>query len=283
MLNIIDLENRWVKYKIKSYIPHITIVVSLLIITLLLIIFTTTETRKSSEAKAKKVAIPITKKVEITPKKTVSQEILKPIKEEKTVVTKVKKREPIVARTSQYSVKSEKQVKLSPSLDFMREMQHSVQPYYMNENSTPEIEENKDVKVATPVQVKVVQKHPKVVTQAETTSDSQTHKITIRRENTKNDIYEIIKRFKKNNNPALSLFVAKKYYQRGNYDQAYNYALLTNQINNQIDASWIIFAKSLVKLGKKGKAIKTLTEYVNYSHSNSAKILLDDIKLGKFQ
>jgi len=32
MLNIINLEKRWLRYKIKSYIPHATIIVTLIII-----------------------------------------------------------------------------------------------------------------------------------------------------------------------------------------------------------------------------------------------------------
>ena len=94
---------------------------------------------------------------------------------------------------------------------------------------------------------------------------------------------DVIKRFKKNNNPALSLFIAKKYYELENYDQSYNYALITNEINDNIDSSWIIFAKSLVKLNKREEAIKTLNKYIQHSHSNQAKILLDEIKSGKFK
>ena len=79
--------------------------------------------------------------------------------------------------------------------------------------------------------------------------------ISIKRQNTHEDIQHVIKRFKKSNNPALSLFVAKKYYELENYNAAYNYALITNELNNDIEESWIIFTKSLVKLGKKDKAI----------------------------
>lgn len=107
--------------------------------------------------------------------------------------------------------------------------------------------------------------------------------ININRQNTQEDIALVIARFKKNNNPALSLFIAKKYYELQNYNQSYNYALMTNAINDNIDASWIIFSKSLVKLNKKDEAIKTLTKYIKYSHSSQAKILLEEISSGKFE
>ena len=106
--------------------------------------------------------------------------------------------------------------------------------------------------------------------------------IEIKRQNTKEDIQHVLNRFEKNNNPALSLFVAKKYYELGNYQKASKYALITNEINNKIDDSWIVFAKSLFKMGKKDKAINVLKSYINHSNSAQAKVLLDDILKGKF-
>ena len=125
---------------------------------------------------------------------------------------------------------------------------------------------------------------PTTITQKpQTQLTHETNSITIKKQNTYEDIEYVIKRFKKNNNPALSLFVAKKYYELGEYKQAYNYALITNEINNNIEASWIIFSKSLVKLNQKAKAIQTLQQYINHSDSNQAKLLLKEILSGKFK
>ncbi|MDF1877293.1 hypothetical protein JHD47_05630 [Sulfurimonas sp. SAG-AH-194-L11] len=181
------------------------------------------------------------------------------------------KKEPIV-------INSTKGVKLSPSLDFMKKMQNSIQPYYQND-----IKDNRHTIYKAPEpEVEIIQaKKANVV--VEYIPEVQVKKIMIKRQNTQNDIFEIITRFKKNNNPALSLFVAKKYYELGNYEQAYNYALITNKINKEIESSWIIFTKSLVKLGKRAQAIKTLKKYIKQSHSSSAQILLDEIYAGKFK
>jgi len=67
------------------------------------------------------------------------------------------------------------------------------------------------------------------------------------------------------------------------YEKASNYALITNQLNKEIEDSWLIFAKSLVKRGKKEKAIQLLREYINKSHSTNAAILLNNIQSGEFQ
>ena len=150
-------------------------------------------------------------------------------------------------------------------------MQDSTLPYYQNDP------------------IKSVQKHPKKQTKKKPVR-VKTHiqkvepqKINIQRKETKDDIKNVIARFQKSNNPALSLFIAKKYYEIFNYKQAYNYALITNQINAQIEDSWLIFTKSLVKLGKKKMAMKTLEEYIQNSHSNNAQLLLNEIKSGKFR
>ena len=102
----------------------------------------------------------------------------------------------------------------------------------------------------------------------------------IRRENDMKDIQDVIKRFKKNKNPALSLFVAKRYYRIGSYQEAYNYALMTNELDSNIEDSWLIFAKSLYKLDQKEMAIKTLKTYYDDSGSVKAKITLDQMKKG---
>ena len=67
------------------------------------------------------------------------------------------------------------------------------------------------------------------------------------------------------------------------YNLAYNYALLTNQIDSKIDMSWIIFTKSLVKLGQKDKAVNTLQTYIKDSNSKQAATLLEEIESGRFK
>jgi len=272
MLNIIDLEKRWLRYKLKSYIPHATIASSILIILSIILIYTTQE-----DVIVDRVEKPLhqnlivqSESITIAPIEKIETEPI--YVEPKPIV--VKKQLPLAR--PQY--KEVTQVKLSPSLDFMKKMQDSRQPYYKNE---PTNGRSRTVRKETSATKKVIKTRaaPKQVKQ----DPVAIKKIQIKRQNTQNDIFEIIERFKKNNNPALSLFVAKKYYELGEYKQSYNYALITNQINKNIESSWIIFSKSLVKLGKRNKAIKTLQKYIKQSHSNAARILLDEIRSGKFR
>jgi len=297
MLNTRELEKRWLRYKIKSYIPHAIILLSLIVIIGIVSIFATSTTDKEQKSPAI-----------ITKKSIVQEEIKKPIiqniQKEQNISTPKEIVQPPIEKVVDTQPKQliqadEEKLTLSPSMDFMRRMQNEEQqPYYkvaspvkkktlkkrkvvqenIVEEEYMEIEQKSKAK-----KIKTQEAPVKIVKKDSTQKPYKKQIITIERRDSQNDIKEIISRFKKNNNPALSLFVAKKYYELGDYEQAYNYALVTNGINNDIEDSWLIFAKSLVKLNKREMAIKTLREYLKYSHSGNARILLNDIESGKFK
>ncbi len=267
MLNVNELENKWRKYKIKSYIPHLVIATSLIVIVIAISTITTSEVSTISPVKKHQTIA----KVEEAKAEEVKKSAIKVVKEVKVIAVE---EETVVTENKQ--TKNQK-IMLSPSLNFMKKMEHNRAVYYEDDIAPVS---TKTVQKIEPVQIEeVVLEVEKVVT--ENTTKKQA--IKIKRQTTQSDIQHVIKRFKKNNNPALSLFVAKRYYELGEYHKSYNYALITNEIDDSIDASWIIFTKSLVKLNEKGEAIKTLNKYIEYSHSNQAKILLDDIRTGKFK
>ena len=278
MLNTRELEKRWLKYKIKTYVPYAIIVTSLIIIAIIVSIFTTSTKEKAT--------------LQVT-KITLKHQPEKAVKQATQNVRNVQKEQNIsIAKENKEPLKQivETKMTLKPSMNFMRRIEsEDQQPYY---NMTPPV--NKSIKKRKQViqqatieenymDVKEQTKPKRKIEKKPAVKPYKKQIITIERRDSEKDIKEIIARFKKNNNPALSLFVAKKYYEIGNYEQAYNYALITNSINNDIEESWLIFAKSLVKLNKKEMAIKTLKEYIKYSHSGNARILLNDIESGKFK
>ena len=277
MLNTRELEHRWMRYKIKSYIPHLTIVVSVLIIIILLINFMSdTEENHEKKSHIQKESSSIVQK-EVPVHKSIKKEIVQISK--KKIIAREEQKHPKQIKV--IKKEEEDKVKLSPSLDFMKKMQNSIQPYYKNEVHSIEYQENNTLKKESLATNRTKIQNPQE--QKEEASTIEVNRINIHRENTKNDISEVIQRFEKSHNPVLSLFVAKKYYELGKYREAYDYALKTNNIDKNIDKSWIIFSKSLVKMGKKDKAVNTLKTYIRYSHSSSALILLNEIKAGKFK
>jgi len=284
MLNTRDLEERWLKYKIKSYIPHATIAISLVIIVVITSIFFSS----NKEEKKTPLLANIKKEKHIEHVPTVVTKVAKKALPKQEVV-QIKKttieeapKTVLIPTQDKLPKSDDTSLKLSPSLDFMKKMQHSSLPYYQDEKNT-EKEVLSDTSVYTSQKVEQVLESDAEENIQVNTIEEEPEKITIQRHDTSDDLRDIIKRFKKNNSPALSLFIAKKYYELGEYHKAYNYALITNEIDREIDASWIVFAKSLVKLNQKDMAIKTLKQYVKSSHSSSAKILLDEISSGKFK
>jgi tetratricopeptide (TPR) repeat protein len=92
---------------------------------------------------------------------------------------------------------------------------------------------------------------------------------------------DVEKRFFATKNVDDSLFLAKAYYNMGKYKKSEFWALQTNKINSSIDESWIIFAKSKVKLGHKNEAINILQNYIKRTSSNLAKNSLLEIQTSK--
>jgi len=252
VLNIPELERKWLHYKIKSFLPYI-IGGLFLIIGLSIISYTQLKEPKK------------TSKNIVLAKKTIEPKIVV-----HTTVPKTIQKSPNIQKSPiQPQIQPQIQTILQPSMHFLSKIGTE------DKNITLETKFSKENTIKTNIQ-------PNELENTQRTNQEKSH-IIIERKETKNDINEIIKRFKKNHNPALSLFIAKKYYELGDYHKAYNYALITNQINEDIEDSWIIFAKSLVKMKKKNTAVKTLREYIRYSHSSSAEILLNEILSGKFR
>ena len=78
-----------------------------------------------------------------------------------------------------------------------------------------------------------------------------------------------------------ALLLAKAYYKKGAYSEAEGWALRANEINSKLDESWLLFAKSKAKMGKKQEAINILAKYYTKSKSANAKALIEQIKMGR--
>jgi tetratricopeptide (TPR) repeat protein len=284
MLNINDLESRYTKYKIKSYLPTVTVAIVAIGFGVYSIFM-----QKPIEIEKPKTTQKIVKK-EIKPVHLVENNTSKIEKKE---APKKEQKPLIVEKETLPPKQKEKKLVLSPSLDFMKRINSSVPDYTAKQKAKPVKKIKKEVikKVSPKKQESEVQEVKTEVVTTEVVQEAQEPKLsitkkstmTIRRNKDGDDLKDVIRRFKVNNSPALSLFIAKKYYQMGDYQKSYNYALITNQINSNIESSWIIFAKSLAKLGKKEMAISMLKQYIDNSHSSRAKILLEELKSGKFK
>jgi tetratricopeptide (TPR) repeat protein len=89
---------------------------------------------------------------------------------------------------------------------------------------------------------------------------------------------DVAKRFYQTHDPDDSLFLAKAYFKKQDYEKAEYWALQTNKVNQNIEESWLIFVQSKLKRGRKNEAIHILSSYVQRSHSLKAKQLLKKLK-----
>ena len=282
MINLKLLERKWLFYKIKIYLPYAILITLLVLILFILSIFLTPQTDSVTSEKERKNRQHHEKTlVKHSPKKQI-------VAAQKKVTKKIPPKQKVIEQptkalnTPVEKKESVKKILLHPSLNFLKSL---------DKNSTQESEKTAlpatrvlpTPKNVLPTPQKIKEKEEKT---AAVTAEEKEHKsssIVITKRNTHKDIQDVIRRFNKNNNPALSLFIAKKYYNLGLYTKSYNYALITNKLDKNIEASWIIFAKSLVKLHKREMALKILKQYIEYSNSQQANMLLNEIKSGKFQ
>lgn len=242
MLDIPSLERRWLKYKIKRSLPYVAVVVIILLIPIIMI----------SLHSNNKASLPDIKK-ENSPKKT---QPISPINEAPMVLEpSMQFVQSLPSPTSVTNEVSPSTIKISPKTVIPQKSIPPIPP-----------SEIKPTTASLPVTASAIQ-------------TKQTNKpSSINRDTAAFDIHEIEERFKNNSNPHLGLYIARYHYDHANYSEAYNYALKTNAINNTIEESWLIFTKSLIKLGKTDQAKKTLQLYISQSNSDSAKSLLDSLE-----
>jgi len=88
--------------------------------------------------------------------------------------------------------------------------------------------------------------------------------------------------FSKNKNYKDSLQLAEIYYKDGQYTESEKWALVTNNLNSDIEEGWLIFVKSKIKMGDYEEAQEVLEVYIKKTNSVEAKKLLDEIKRDKF-
>lgn len=252
MLDIDALERRWLKYKLKTYLPY------LIGATLATVAIAGTAIWLSTDTVSTDKGAPPPKRAIAAISPSSEHNAAAPIPEASTV--------------------------LEPSMDFVQSFQNASMPPEPTSKALPKTPK-------TSVQVSSPPPPPKMLNMPESAapapaamlpppSKGAERSLTINRNESKLDIEELQRRFKETSNANLGLFIARYYYDHGNYSEAYNYALKTNALNSKIDESWILFAKSLIKLGKTDQAKKTLQLYISQSNSESAKELLNSIEKG---
>jgi len=319
MLNVLELERQWRRYKIRRSAPYFLLALLFLLAVPVFLLWSNRSLEPIVTAK-----IFYTEKTEpesnnITNTAKLQEEKKELVKSSSRLTLPVKTVDPqetITVEEPELVLVTEIPT-LSPSLGFVKRMKnnlllHENDAVIINQSTsaenmpkdakpilsipvkkskllqTPQQESVVEVKIPTKAKIQLkpvetIQTLPETENISMTSDSSGSSDFLIVRKYDNKDLRDVMHRFEKNRSPALSLFITKRFYALGDYQQAYNYALITNEIDNDIEDSWIIFSKSLVKLDQKELAVSTLKSYITQSHSIKASILLDDIKKGKFK
>ena len=301
MINTIELEKRWIKYKTKIFASLFFILFFMLAIPYLS--FYLFEQYQRIQAKDKNIS-------NVTVKDKVEQKIeLKKIETNITKISSVEKQSIVDTGI--------KDVVLSPSIpiiDFNQEKQIDREV----EKKKVEIQRKRDRKIREErerayrkkvakrralkrkreLEKKELKKKKLIKAKASSSLSSSELKVVSGKDIEKNHSEEpkkinfkstnsnympIMKRkFEQNKNPREAILIAKAYYHAGNYIESEKWALTANNLDKENSESWLLFAKSKAKLGKRKEALKVLSTYYKKSKSPEVRELIDKIKGGSF-
>ncbi|MCI6988645.1 MAG: CDC27 family protein [Campylobacter sp.] len=90
-------------------------------------------------------------------------------------------------------------------------------------------------------------------------------------------------KFNQTKDIAISLELSQQAYDRANYTEAIKWALVSNEIDKNNVKSWVLFAKSNYKLGRKNDAIVALRSLNQRLPNPEILELLNQMQTGAFQ
>ncbi len=296
--DIIELEKKWFKYKLKQKIKlYIILIISIIILTY--IGYQAFELKQTAQYKKnnieKKVKVKKQKFKDISAKKKIINEQNNSkntinIEQNSTVNiinTQIPKK-PILKESNN----SKKIVQKKHDILTKKE---NLKPYYFKLEPTDQGSELfssngflklnlpfKKEKVKEKVMIKevpAVQPIRKIETATEEHTIIKKPKISIDMQEV--DTISYLKdKYYSTSSIVFALMLAEEYYYAKNYEDALKWSLTANDIDAQNTKSWYWFAKSKVKLNKKEDAIKALKAYLSNNSSKRLSTLLNKIELG---
>ena len=89
---------------------------------------------------------------------------------------------------------------------------------------------------------------------------------------------DLKKLFKRRESYNLAMKIARKYYQKNEYEEALRWTKRANRLNSEPEDSWILYAKILQHMGKKKRAMQMLRVYLEYKDSDRVKKILKEMQ-----
>ncbi|WP_458701516.1 tetratricopeptide repeat protein [Sulfurospirillum sp. 1307] len=295
--DIIELEKKWLRYKIKQKIKNYSIFLFLILIILSSVYFYLNYSKFQYFFTKKEI-----KNIEIVKNEPKSKEIVKKeiSKIDKKQITKVtineEKTKPIVNKkettidknsTTKNSLHVEDNIsKVIPN----KELTKKQEPYSFKliaSNELNELFSSSGELLFNPPYVKV----KKAVKEESLEKKQVSLKNTshIKKEKSSNisiDMKEIDtiaylkEKFYKTSSVVFALMIAEEYYNQNKYKDSLKWSLIANDVDSLNDKSWYWFAKSKIKLGQIDDAKKALNAYLKQNKSKRLSMLLNKIQHG---
>jgi len=265
MVKINELEKKWYYYKFKKFLVSAVGLSTMVLLILLAYYFYITQNNDSIDKKT----------MYMTNVLGVSKVVEPKIEEINTTI--------VLAKT--LPSKKIEEVALEPVIpviDMVKEeaIKYAVKPKVKRSNSLPVNQSNL---VKAKPNSYLTARELSQISKVDTTQVSQPHVTKKMKFQTTsvNYIETMQKKFSKSKNARDAILIAKAFYKKSNYSKSEEWALSANKLDKNLDESWLLFAKSKAKLGKKQEAINILASYYKKSESAKAKVLIGQIKTGK--
>ncbi len=133
---------------------------------------------------------------------------------------------------------------------------------YRSKKSAPKIEITSSATASA-------HRKPKIEITSVETGSHRTHRKSLK---------QLKKRFYRTNNPKYALQIAQRFYNAKRYKEALKWSLIANEIDEQNPKSWLMFAKTKVKMGKRQDAVNVLQAYLKTYTSEEIRRYLHKIK-----
>lgn len=105
--------------------------------------------------------------------------------------------------------------------------------------------------------------------------------IKIESQQANNSLGYLKEKFESTHSIIFALMIAEEYYKSGDFLDANKWSLIANNIDISNEKSWLLFAKSKVKLGQKEDAMRALKSFLQTNKSQAAQNLLNQISMGE--
>jgi len=278
MHEIIELEKRWYRYKLKKFLNKAMIFLSVALAIFLIYYFVFNKNANDEDSvKSYIVNMFNFSKSTMKEKKEVEEVVIQKSEESNKSIE--------IAQTTPHTDVA--LMPIIPVIDMAKEerIKQTRKPRVKRTKPAvrkhhPKLVKAKPNSSLTAKELSTISK-VKPVTQATKVEPHVTKKINFQT-TTINYIETMKKKFIKSKNPRDAILISKALYKKRNYAKAEAWALTANKLSKNLEESWLLFAKSKAKQGKKQEAINILASYYQKSKSAKAKGLIEQIKRGNF-